>query len=92
MAYIQVKNKKGTSSKTPPASFNSWLDFWQKKKGKSALSCEVHACGGNADLGGHVIKAGQGGTEYILPLCSRCNNMPEDEVFTAWDDDLVPVR
>ena len=92
MAFIDVKNKKGTADKKPPVGYDSWLDFWEKKKGKKATQCEVMSCKGSSDLGGHVIKAGEGSKEYILPVCSACNNKPEDEVFKAWDTDLVPVQ
>ena len=92
MSFIEVKNKKGTADKTPPAGYSSWLDFWEKKKGKTATECEVFGCQGNPDLGGHVIKAGEGSKVYILPMCSACNNKPEDEVFKAWEGDLVSVK
>ena len=92
MSFIDVKNKKGTSDKNPPAEYSSWLDFWEKKKKIQATECEVYNCSGNADLGGHVIKYGGGGKEYILPMCYSCNNRPEDEVFKAWEDDLVSVQ
>jgi hypothetical protein len=91
MAYIDVKNKKGTSDKNPPSGYTSWLDFWEKKKGKKATKCEVMSCNGSADLGGHVIKSGEDGKEYILPMCTKCNNKPDNETFKAWDSDLVPV-
>lgn len=92
MAVIKIKNKKGTSEKTPPTGYCSWLDFWEKKKGKNADKCEAWMCSGKPDVGGHVIKSGQGNTEYILPLCYACNNKPEGEEFEAWDSDLVPVK
>ena len=66
MAYIDVKNKKGTGGNTPPSGYSSWLDLWEKKKGKKATGCEALNCTGGADVGGHVIKAGQGAKEYIL--------------------------
>ena len=91
MSFIDVKNKKDTSNTTAPAGYASWLDFWEKKKGKKATKCEVMGCAGTPDLGGHVIKAGEGGKEYILPMCYSCNNKPENEAFKAWDTDLVPV-
>ena len=31
MSFIDVKNKKGTSDKTPPQGYSSWLEFWEKK-------------------------------------------------------------
>jgi hypothetical protein len=91
MAFIDVKNKKGTAGNTPPSGCNSWLDFWEKKKGGKATQCEVMSCKGSPNLGGHVIKVGEGSKEYILPMCYTCNNKPENEVFKVWDTDLVPV-
>jgi len=92
MTLIDVKNKKGTANKAPPAGYGSWLDFWERKKGTKATKCEVFLCNGSPDLGGHVIRAGEGSKEYILPMCDSCNNKPENEVFKAWDSDLVPVQ
>lgn len=92
MSFIEVKNKKGTADKDPPSGYDSWLDFWEKKKGSKATTCEVLACKGDPDVGGHVIKEGEGGKEYILPMCSSCNNKPDDEVFKAWENDLVSVK
>jgi len=91
MTFIDVKNKKGTADKTPPTSYLSWLDFWEKKKGKKATKCEALLCSGKPDVGGHVIKVGEGGKEYILPLCFGHNNKSENEIFQAWDGDLIPV-
>ena len=92
MSYIKVKNKKGTGDNSPPPGYSSWLDFWEKKKGKNADTCEVRGCSGAPDLGGHVIKSGQGPKEYIVPLCYSCNNKPDNEEFEAWEGDLVPVQ
>jgi len=68
------------------------LDFWEKKKGKKATTCEVFGCNGNLNFGEHVIKSGEGGKEYILPMCYDCNNKTKDEVFKAWESDLIPVQ
>ena len=92
MAFIDVRNKRGTADKVPPAGYVSWLDFWEKKKGRKANQCEVMFCKGPPDVGGHVIKSGEGNKEYILPMCHSCNNKPEDETFKAWKTDLVPVQ
>ena len=94
MAHIKVKvrNKKGTGSKTPPSGYSSWLEYWEDKKGQKATECKAHGCDGSADVGGHVIKSGQGGKEYILPICNGHNALPEDKEYTAWEDDLVPVH
>lgn len=92
MSFIDVKNKKGTAGNTPPAGYSSWLDFWEKKKQKKADKCEVMSCKSKPDVGGHVIKSGEGAKEYILPMCKECNNKAEDEVFKAWENDLVSVN
>ena len=90
MAFVKVKNKKGTGNNPPPSGYTSWLAYWESKKGKGK-GCEVLGCSGSADVGGHVIKSGDGPKEYILPLCSSCNNKSETVEFEAWDGDLVPV-
>lgn len=92
MPFIEVKNKNNTSNKIPPSGYSSWLDFWEKSKGKNASKCEVLACKGKADVGGHVIKTGEGNKEYILPLCYTCNNQSDETTFTVWDADLVSVK
>jgi hypothetical protein len=91
MAIIDVKNKKGTAEKEPPLGYNSWLDFWEKKKGERTSKCKVFFCGGSADLGGHVIKAGEGNREFILPMCYSCNNKPEGKALKVFHIDLIPV-
>lgn len=92
MAYIDVANKGEAVEQTPPAGYASWLDFWEKRKRKKAGNCEVSGCGGPAEVGGHVIKAGKGKKEFILPLCKNCNNKPEGEIFQAWESDLVALN
>jgi hypothetical protein len=90
--FADVKNKRGTAHRIPPPGYTSWLDFWEKTKNTKADNCEVVSCIKKAQLGGHVIKVGEGGKEYILPMCYQCNNKPENEVFKAWQLNLVPVR
>jgi len=92
MGFIEVQNKRGTSGRNPAGAYDSWLDFWERAKGRRAMICEVTSCGGKPDVGGHVVKAGEGGTEYILPMCHACNSKPADEVFRAWEMDLIPVE
>lgn len=92
MSYIKIKNKKGTSDNKPPKGNTSWLEFWENQKGKKAIICEIKGCPKLGDVGGHVIKSGSGGKEYILPLCSKHNNAADSEEFEAWDGDLVPVN
>ncbi len=92
MAFIYVKNKNGTADKNPPSGYTSWLNFWEEKKGKKATTCEALSCNSSSDVGGHVIKSGEGGKEYILPICYSCNNKPDGEEYQAWDTDLVSVK
>ncbi len=92
MSYIDVKNKKGTVEKNPPSGYGSWLGFWESEKGKKSTSCEVSGCNNSAVLGGHVIKSGGYGKEYILPMCHSCNNKEDGEIFEAWESDLVSVK
>lgn len=95
MAYIAVKNKQNTTNKTLPAGYLTWLDFWEKKKGKKATTCERLGCTATTNLvGAHVIKSGQGAKEYILPLCksAKCNHTSNTDEFQAWDNDLVEVH
>jgi len=91
MSYIEVKNKNGTADKIPSTGYTSWLDFWEKKKGKKAATCEAMSCSGKPDVGGHVIKSGEGRKEYILPICYNHNNKPDGEIYKAWETDLVSV-
>ena len=91
MNFIDVKNKKEMADKIPLAGFENWLDFWEKMKGKKATKCGVLLCKGSPDLGGHVIKAGEESSDYILPMCYSCNK-PKDEAFKVWDNDLVPMQ
>lgn len=91
MRSIYVKNKKGTSDNDPPKGYPSWLDYWEKQKGGTAKYCRISGCGNPVDVGGHVYIEGEGGKEYILPICHDCNNKPEEARFVAWLGDLVPV-
>lgn len=86
---IKVKNLHGTSK--PPAGYKSWLDYWQRKTGRSAMCANVN-CNAFADVGGHVIKVdGFDKKRYIVPLCYNCNNDHDKEFFVN-DYDMVPVN
>ncbi|AWH87074.1 hypothetical protein [Limnobaculum parvum] len=92
MSFILVKNKNNTTGKTLPTGYTSWLDFWEKSKRKKALVCERMLCKNTAEVGGHVIKSGEGNKEYILPLCKDCNHTSNIEEFKAWESDLIAVK
>lgn len=81
MTTATVKNKKGTADRIPPTGCQSWLDFWEQKNDGEATFCQNTVCGKGAVLGAHVIESGQGGKEYIVPLCDGCNK--KDEEFSV---------
>jgi hypothetical protein len=91
MGFIEVKNKKGTAGNTPPAAYDSWIAFWEDKKGKTATDCEVLGCTNTHELGAHLYKVNSTSKEYIAPLCKPCNNKPDGEIFKVWEGDLIPV-
>ena len=86
---LRTKRARETINHRPVT--QGWLDFWEKKKGKKATQCKVMNCGGKPDLGGHVIKVGEGGKEYILLCATAATTSRKSEVFKAWDGDLVSV-
>lgn len=55
MSFIIIKNKNGTAGRTPPTGYDSWLEFWEKQKGKKANRCEAFLCLGNAEVGGMLL-------------------------------------
>nr|WP_319399958.1 hypothetical protein [uncultured Carboxylicivirga sp.] len=92
MSYIQVKNRKEGAADQLPNGYSSWLDYWEKKKGRKATKCEALACRETPTVGAHVIKAHMDGKEYIIAICHAHNNKPEDELFYTRKSDLVLVK
>ncbi len=91
MRFVDVRNNKETSSKALPSGYSSWLDYWEKKKGRKANMCGVINCKGTPVEGGHVVEAGLRAKEYILPMCANCCGKSEQETFGAWKSDLEPL-
>lgn len=87
---VWVKNKNGTSGKTPPLG-DSWLEFWKLATGRKVESCRCLDCNGTADNGGHVIRYKFSTDEYIVPICDSCNTTP-DKIFQVYSNDLVRVK
>lgn len=88
MNYI-VKNVPNTSNDPLPYWCDCWLDYWENKKGQKAYRCAK--CGGYHNLvGAHVYcETVQGKVAvFIVPLCSSCNHIPTDQVFSV---DLEPA-
>ncbi len=90
MKYVKVKNGIDTSDRTPPSGYKSWIDFWEKKKGKSHDVCEVLGCSNKDSIvGGHVVKLGESRPYYIVPLCNKCNSDENTSTFEVWESDLI---
>ena len=88
----KVKNVNGSSRFESPAGYDTWLDYWEDKSGKTASVCSATDCytfGRNKLVGAHVQKVnGFDNSWYIVPLCRGCNNRT-DEFYV--DEKLVPV-
>ena len=88
----KVKNASGTSRYDAPEGYDSWLEYWERKSGKTAWRCSATDCHklGRANLvGAHVKKVGGSDNHsYIVPLCRECN-MRTDEFYV--DEVLIPL-
>ncbi len=91
MALISVRNKEGTGDNDPPSTYSSWIEFWEKGKKMEAEDYGEFFCKNKAEVGGHVIKSGGGGKEYIIPICKSHNGFSSETDYVVWDTDLVPV-
>ncbi|RYE81919.1 MAG: hypothetical protein EOO65_06165 [Methanosarcinales archaeon] len=83
---LLVCNVNGSS-----AHRRNWKSYWLTHSGRSwPEKCQMHQCGGIAAVGGHMyIKRKWGTTNYILPICSLCNQDPDlhyDGPRTRWRD------
>ena len=89
---IKVTNVSGSSRFARPAGYDSWLDYWEDKSGKTAWRCsatDCHIIGRWNLVGAHVQKVyGTDKSWYIIPLCGDCNNRT-DEFYV--DETLIPV-
>ncbi|MBM6721152.1 hypothetical protein H6B13_16175 [Bacteroides gallinaceum] len=88
----KVKNTCGTSRYNAPAGYSSWLEYWEKKSGRTARRCSAIDCNvtGRANLVGAHVKKVDGGDNhsYIVPLCKACNSRT-DEFYV--DEVLIPL-
>ena len=88
----RVKNVNGSSHFANPAGYDSWLDYWEDKSGKTAKRCsatDCHLLGRSNLVGAHVQKVNSYDNNwYIVPLCRGCNNRT-DEFYV--EETLVPI-
>lgn len=87
-----VKNVVGSSELEPPYGYSSWLDYWEKYKGRKAVVCKIanEPCFNTKIVGAHVQKVdSQDRRYYIVPLCYSCNK--RDDIFNIDEETLVPA-
>ena len=89
---IEVRNLKNTGDNLPSSKYSSWLDFWEKSKGRKAGKCSNIYCGQKASVGAHVKIANGSNDWYIVPLCNACNNYNNDDDFCIDERDLVKLN
>lgn len=87
-----VKNLNGTGEKRPLCNCSSWLQHWNINRypNKDYKAGYCRACKSKENLlGGHVIKKNSTDRrEYIVPICSACNNI-KDKEFEVDIKDLI---
>ena len=64
---MKVKNINGISDDT--CKCESWLEHWEKVRGKKALFCSEKDCVKSELVGAHVQKETSDTNWYIIPLC-----------------------
>jgi len=89
-----------------PSGYDSWIDYWNKKRNKKANRCRN--CGTKAEdlddgeiVGGHVELYEQHNDKkwypnktkgiFITPLCSECNNSNNTDLFSVDPSDLIKI-
>ena len=98
MSKLKVQNRGGTSTRSPKCSVcGPWIEHWYSLKGISFVdrlsgdTCCAR-CGGEAEVGGHVIKSdSQDKKEYIIPLCNGCNVKDCGVPYEVEAEFLVPA-
>lgn len=86
---VLVKNLNGTSDNVPYG-YDSWIDFWSKKKNVKPTWCRRCRKDTTELDGAHVQKVYGTNEWYIVPLCRSCNLT--EGTFYVSESDLVPVR
>lgn len=93
-------NVEGTQNETPPAGYDSWIDYWTARIGDS---CPLHCCNLLCNtfldtrnrVGAHVRLEGEPDDDWawIVPLCASCNNANNHQAhFLFKGTELVRVR
>lgn len=94
---VLIKNATNTSDLQPPFPYNTWLEYWESKKGKlqtnTLYQCPT-GCGNTGyrkDFDGCHVQKVHDITKrmYIVPLCSGCNHRTDS--FYVDENLLVPA-
>lgn len=87
---IKVKNVQGHY--IVPAGYESWLNYWEKKKNKTAEVCQKNGCKETEKLeGGHVNIVGEEETVYLVPICHKHNHYTLTDEYEVQEDMLLKV-
>lgn len=86
----KVKNVQGKHYKIPTG-YDSWLEYWEVKKGKEANKCSKLICVKDAEEGGHVIKVPDDGAIYLIPICYSHNHYTYKSEYNVIDSKLLKV-
>ena len=87
---IKVKNVHGTGGRKPKDA-STWIEYWEKHKGKREYTCSACRCLSLRLCGAHVKKclSSREQSWYIVPLCPACNQRTDE--FFVEAGLLVPV-
>jgi len=86
-----VKNINGSADNRPQAGYASWKDYWEVNMHRRFSWCSSLTCNNLADVGGHVKKVNGSGEWYIVPICSKHNNLPAGYTYEVADSDMLRV-
>mmetsp|Transcript_72590 Transcript_72590/g.130707 ORF Transcript_72590/g.130707 Transcript_72590/m.130707 type:complete len:152 (+) Transcript_72590:206-661(+) len=73
---FEVANVYGTTcDKARAEGEPSWKQAWVNKTGQPIPeTCQIKDCGNRAEVGGHMfLKGHMRSTNFILPICQKCN-------------------
>ncbi|MBO7617858.1 MAG: hypothetical protein J6T22_11685 [Bacteroidales bacterium] len=86
----KVKNVQGHYN--VPAGYDTWLNYWERKKKKTVKICQKNGCKETENLeGGHVHIVGDEETVYLVPICHKHNYYTFTDEYEVQEDMLLKV-
>ena len=74
-----------------PKGFDTWIEYWQKKKKSKAVSCSNVQCLSKRIAGVQVRYAYAEHTK-LVPLCERCRTeLSKGKILSVLDAMLLPI-